>query len=429
MTSPLAENLNNELQQSNPEVYDMLSDLGKEMFYPKGILSQSADAKSTKYNATIGMATNDEGKMYADSLNNIFNELTPDEVFPYAPPQGIEDLRDLWQIKMLNENPDLSKEAISRPIVTNALTHGLSLIADLFVESGDTVLVPTHNWGNYKLIYETRHSANIETYSIFNQEGHYTTNDLVNTLENFNQDKVILILNYPNNPTGYTPNNVEVTTIVSAVRSLAEKGTKVIAVVDDAYYGLFYEDVYRQSIFTALNQIESSNILPIRLDGATKEFFAWGLRVGFLTFGLNNNVAKEVLEAKVKGLIRSNISSGPMPSQSAIKYVLENHDEFDKEIQQNIDTLQERYEVTKSVVYDDKYKNHWQAYDFNSGYFMAVKVNGVNPEELRTHLINEYSIGIIALNDSDIRIAFSCIEKDDIPHVFESIAKAIDDLK
>ncbi|MEJ7177982.1 hypothetical protein WL222_13160, partial [Staphylococcus caprae] len=24
---------------------------------------------------------------------------------------------------------------------------------------------------------------------------------------------------------------------------------------------------------------------------------------------------------------------------------------------------------------------------------------------------------------------FSCVEKDDIPHVFESIAKAIDDLK
>ena len=164
------------------------------------------------------------------------------------------------------------------------------------------------------------------------------------------------------------------------------------------------------SLFTALNQIESSNILPIRLDGATKEFFAWGLRVGFLTFGLNNNVAKEVLEAKVKGLIRSNISSGPMPSQSAIKYVLENHDEFDKEIQQNIDTLQERYEVTKSVVYDDKYKIIGKPMILIL-LFMAVKVNGVNPEELRTHLINEYSIGIIALNDSDIRIAFSCIEK------------------
>ncbi|MDU6794028.1 MAG: aspartate aminotransferase, partial [Staphylococcus sp.] len=75
------------------------------------------------------------------------------------------------------------------------------------------------------------------------------------------------------------------------------------------------------------------------------------------------------------------------------------------------------------------YKQHWQAYDFNSGYFMALKVIGVNPEELRVHLIDKYSIGIIALNDTDIRIAFSCVEKNDIPHVFDSIAKAIDDLK
>ncbi|MDU2144797.1 MAG: aspartate aminotransferase, partial [Staphylococcus sp.] len=67
--------------------------------------------------------------------------------------------------------------------------------------------------------------------------------------------------------------------------------------------------------------------------------------------------------------------------------------------------------------------------DFNSGYFMALKVIGVNPEKLRVHLIDNYSIGIIALNDTDIRIAFSCVEKNDIPHVFDSIAKAIDDLK
>ncbi|RNB38246.1 aminotransferase class I/II-fold pyridoxal phosphate-dependent enzyme, partial [Staphylococcus aureus] len=102
---------------------------------------------------------------------------------------------------------------------------------------------PSHNWGNYKLIFNTRHSANIETYSIFDHEGHYTTNSLVSTLKNYNQDKVTLILNYPNNPTGYTPTSEEVATIVSAIEELANKGTKVITVVDDAYYGLFYEDV------------------------------------------------------------------------------------------------------------------------------------------------------------------------------------------
>lgn len=138
---------------------------------------------------------------------------------------------------------------------------------------------------------------------------------------------------------------------------------------------------------------------------------------------------KNALEAKVKGLIRSNISSSPLPSQSAIKHVLKYHEQFDKEIDQNINILKERYEVTKQVVYDNKYAKYWQAYDFNSGYFMSLKLNQVDPEKLRKHLINNYSIGIIALNSTDIRIAFSCVEKEDIPYVFESIANAIDDIK
>lgn len=427
--NPLAQNLNEQLKQSNPEIFSMLSDLGQNMFYPKGILSQSAEAKSIKYNATIGMATNDNGKMYANALNQMFNELSPDEIFPYAPPQGIEELRDLWQEKMLKDNPDLTKEVMTRPIVTNALTHGLSLVADLFINSGDTILLPEHNWGNYKLVFNTRHNANIDTYPIFDENGHYTTKSLVKSLEAYNKDKVIMILNYPNNPTGYTPNNEEVQTIVNAIKSLAEKGTQVVAVIDDAYYGLFYEDVYTQSLFTALTNIQSKNVLPVRLDGATKEFFAWGFRVGFITFGVEDASTKDVLEAKTKGLIRSNISSGPLPSQSAVKHVLKNNVQFNKEIEQNITTLRERYEITKTVVYADQYQSHWQAYDFNSGYFMAIKVKDVNPETLRQHLIEKYSIGVIALNETDIRIAFSCVEKDDIPHVFDSIAKAIDDLR
>ena len=46
---------------------------------------------------------------------------------------------------MLKENPELSEEAISMPVVTNALTHGLSLVGDLFVNENDVVLLPHHN--------------------------------------------------------------------------------------------------------------------------------------------------------------------------------------------------------------------------------------------------------------------------------------------
>lgn len=429
--NPLALDLNEQLTQSNPVILDMLSDLGKHMFYPKGILSQSAEAKATKYNATIGMATDDNGKLYSDTIYGLYQHLDPDEIFPYAPPQGLETLRALWEEKILKENPDLEQKQISRPIVTNALTHGLSILADLFVNAGDTLLLPVQNWGNYKLIFNTRHGADIQTYSIFDEENRYTTDGFVEALENYNQDKVILLLNYPNNPTGYTPTADQVDVIAKAIKDLADRGTKVITIVDDAYYGLFYEDVYTQSLFSALTQLESENILPVRLDGATKEFFAWGLRVGFITFGINDELTKAVLEAKVKGLIRSNISSGPMPSQSAVQYVLqpEHREAFEADVQRHIDTLRERYEVTKSVVYDEQFKAYWTPYDFNSGYFMAIQVKGVDAEALRKHLIDAYSIGTIALNKTDIRVAFSCIEKDDIPHVFESIAKGIADLQ
>ncbi|RTE04359.1 hypothetical protein EJQ19_26635, partial [Paenibacillus whitsoniae] len=57
--NPLASQLNETLQRENNHVYDMLSALGKSIYFPKeGILSQSAEAKAKakKFNATIGIA-------------------------------------------------------------------------------------------------------------------------------------------------------------------------------------------------------------------------------------------------------------------------------------------------------------------------------------------------------------------------------------
>lgn len=426
--NPLALELNEQLKNESPIVLDMLSDLGKSMYFPKGILSQSADAKGTKYNATIGMATTDEGIMYTDALYSQFSDREPSDIFPYAPPQGYEKLRELWKNKILKDNPDLSENAISKPVVTNALTHGLSLAGDLFVNHDDTILLPEHNWGNYKLTFGVRHNAQIETYQSFEEDGSYTLEYFKRALENYNKDKVVLVLNFPNNPTGYTPTVNEVEEMVSAINKLAEKGTQVIALVDDAYYGLFFEDIYKQSVFTALSQLNHDNIMPVKIDGATKEYFSWGFRVGFLTFGSQNETVKEVLVSKLKGLIRSNLSSCALPSQTAIVHAMEDPS-FQKQVDHNINILKERYEVTKDVAYRDEYKDLWTPYAFNSGYFMAIKLADVEAEKLRLHLIENYSIGVIALNKTDVRVAFSCIEKNDIEYVFESIAKAIHELK
>lgn len=51
----LADQLNIDIKNENHLIYDMLSTLGKNLYYPKGILSQSSEAakKATRFNATI----------------------------------------------------------------------------------------------------------------------------------------------------------------------------------------------------------------------------------------------------------------------------------------------------------------------------------------------------------------------------------------
>ena len=44
--NPLAEALNEELEAAAPEILEMLSALGKRAYFPRGILSQTAEAKA-----------------------------------------------------------------------------------------------------------------------------------------------------------------------------------------------------------------------------------------------------------------------------------------------------------------------------------------------------------------------------------------------
>src|SRR5690606_31968013 len=129
--------------------------------------------------------------------------------------------------------------------------------------------------------------------------------------------KAIVILNFPNNPTGYTPDLQEGDNIVAAIRDAAEAGIKIAVVTDDAYFGLFFEDSLKESLFSKLADVHS-NVLAIKIDGATKEEYVWGLRVGFITYASNSQAALSALEQKTLGIIRATISSGPHPSQTFV---------------------------------------------------------------------------------------------------------------
>jgi hypothetical protein len=68
--NPIARELNARLEAAAPEVLAMLSPLGRRLYFPRGILTQSAEAKEKghRFNATIGIATEGKGPMALPSV-------------------------------------------------------------------------------------------------------------------------------------------------------------------------------------------------------------------------------------------------------------------------------------------------------------------------------------------------------------------------
>lgn len=429
--NPAAEQLNEKLKSGNSHVYEVLSTLGKEIFFPKeGILNQSAEAstRANKFNATIGIATENGGPMHLPVIQQSLSAYKPQDLYPYAPPAGKPELRTVWRSKMLQENPSLEGKQFSNPIVTNALTHGLSIVADLFVDEGDAVIYPDKNWENYELTFGIRRHGEIINYPLFTEEMTFNSAGLRETLlAQQDKGKAVVILNFPNNPTGYTPGAKEGDEIIAALLEAAEAGINVVVVTDDAYFGLFFENSMQESLFGKLAGLHP-RIIPIKVDGATKEEYVWGFRVGFITYAHNDADVIATLEQKTLGIIRATISSGSHPAQTFVLNALKSP-EFTPQKEEKFLVMKGRANKVKDLLDSGKYGNVWEYYPFNSGYFMCLKLKNLSAETLRLHLLNEYGVGTIALGEHDLRVAFSCIAEQDLEELFDLIYQGVLDLQ
>jgi aspartate/methionine/tyrosine aminotransferase len=418
-----AEELNKKIISINPVVFDLLSQKGINIFFPtKGIPVQSAEAKGKEIDATIGMAVEDNGDPFAlDSISSNIS-LSKKEVFTYASSYGNKELREIWKKMICEKNPSLNSE-ISLPVVTGALTHALSICGFLFVNENDSILVPDLFWGNYKLIFQNWFLGKIQTHTTF--EGNSFNLKSFEEKLNSTSGKKIVLLNFPNNPTGYTLTENESRELVSILKRDAEKGNKLVVLIDDAYFGLVYKDgIIRESLFASFANLHE-NLLAVKIDGATKEDYVWGFRVGFLTFGIKGGTKElySALEAKTAGAIRGNVSNLPQLSQSLLLKAYSSPD-YKKQKQEKFLLLKERFMEVEKVLQDTKYLECFEALPSNSGYFMCVKLKKpLEAEKVRKILLSDYSTGVIALGDL-IRVAFSSVKKSDMKKLFDNIFEA-----
>lgn len=418
--NPQAEALNNIIRNNNPAIYQLLSEKGKALYFPKeGILAQTAEAKGKKINATIGTGVADDGlPLFLPSIAKNLN-IDPKDAFFYAPSYGKMELRSAWKKLIYEKNPAL-KSTISTPVVSNALTHGLSIVGLMFTDPGDKIILTDKFWGNYKLIYNIYFDATLDTFNTFKGPA-FDLESFADKLEERN-GKIIILLNFPNNPAGYTPTDEEAGKILGIIEDKAKKGANILVIVDDAYFGLVYKkNIIKESLFAALADLHK-NILAVKIDGSTKEDYVWGFRVGFVTFGAKgiDDTACLALEAKTAGAVRATISNASHLSQSLILKAYDSPT-YKKEKLEKYELLKSRFEEVERVLEDKKFARYFEALPYNSGYFMCITLKkGLEGEKVRKMLLQKYDTGVISIGKI-LRIAYSSLAKRDISRLFENI--------
>jgi aspartate/methionine/tyrosine aminotransferase len=408
----------------------LLSSLGRRLYFPNGIISQSAEARKTAaINATIGMAYEQGKPLALKTITRYFPCLKGEESVVYAPTAGVEVLRTAWKNALVRKNPAMEGGRFSLPVVVPGITAGISYAADLFLDKTSVMIAGDPSWDNYELIFAGRRNAAVCAVPLFSGSNNGLDISAVRDAvrEQAKTGAVRIILNFPNNPSGYTPMRAEAEALIRLIYETAQNAD-VLVLCDDAYFGLFYEDgVMKESLFSALCGMDE-RVLAVKIDGPTKEDYVWGFRTGFLTFGSKgmNEEQYGALIQKLMGVIRSSVSCSNTAAQYLALRTLEDP-ETAAEKERYFSLLGRRYRAVRRFIVENPLPSVLQVLPFNSGYFMSFRCVGISAERLRLALL-EKGIGTIALGDVYLRITFAAVDEDDIPGLYRAVYQTAADL-
>jgi aspartate/methionine/tyrosine aminotransferase len=221
----------------------------------------------------------------------------------------------------------------------------------------------------------------------------------------------------------------EADAIRAALVRVAESGVDVLAISDDAYFGLQYEpDNLRESMFARLAQAHP-RILAAKVDGQTKEDYVWGFRGGFVSFACPalDDKGYDALVKKLMGVVRSSVSNSTAPTQHILAKAMADP-RYATQKAEFGDLLEKRYRRVKAFLAGRPSPRGLKALPFNSGYFMCFECEGYSAEALRLKLLEERGIGVISLQDKWLRVAFSSVDEPDLDELYAEIFSAAEAL-
>ena len=190
----------------------------------------------------------------------------------YAHNLGLPELRESISAEMVKRHGvDIGSDRIA---VTSGGINALMLAMQALVDAGDEVLVITPVWPNLTAQPQIL-GAHLRTLSLEPSKGRWEL-PLEKLLDSITADTRLLVLNSPNNPTGWTLNRQEQQAILEKCRST---GTWILA--DEVYESLYFLDSQNHCAPSFLDIAQPADRLVVA-HSFSKSFLMTGWRLGWL---------------------------------------------------------------------------------------------------------------------------------------------------
>ncbi|MBU1113119.1 MAG: pyridoxal phosphate-dependent aminotransferase [Candidatus Omnitrophica bacterium] len=187
----------------------------------------------------------------------------------YTPSCGIPALREAIAAKLRTEN-NIPAQA-QNVIVTSGAKYAIYVALLTLVQSGDEVIIPSPYWVSYPEMVQLCGAKPKFLKGLKEDDFKITPASLAKAIT---AKTKVLILNYPNNPTGLTFSRKELEEIYQVV-----KDRDIFVISDEIYEVLSYDSLEHTSFASLADAAKKT----ITINGFSKTFSMTGWRLGYLS--------------------------------------------------------------------------------------------------------------------------------------------------
>lgn len=287
----------------------------------------------------------------------------------YTSNAGLKELREEIS-KYAARKYDLDYDPISEILVTVGGSEAIDLALRAMIEPGDEVLIPQPSYVSYLpcavLAGATPVSINLKEENDFK----LTKEEL---LENITDKTKILIMPFPNNPTGAIMTKEELEELVPVI---IEKDLIVIS--DEIYGELTYLGKH-----TSIGSFPGMKERTIVINGFSKAFAMTGWRLGY-AMGPKN------IMAQMTKIHQFAIMCAPTNSQFAAVEALAN---CDKDVEKMVDA----YDQRRRYLLNSFREMGLDCFEPFGAFYMfpSIKKYGLTSEEFATRLLKEEKLAVV----------------------------------